>query len=152
MHKCPQEPQFPSLEEGHIWQDYRRLRLLQSREGDANPEVRARPLTSRATLVAVSCALWALLGINTFTLVRVLAFFTPRKAPQIATCGNLLLAAGTDSDALPHDEEGPCAGHRGILFSLFFDLCLPLFFVVSLGFWVFLFSNGFQFSLHGFAI
>jgi hypothetical protein len=47
-------------------------------------------------------------------------------------CGNLLLATGTDSAALPHDEEGPCAGHRGILFAFSFFRDLG-----------FLFSNSF---------
>jgi hypothetical protein len=54
-------------------------------------------------------------------------------------CGNLLLAAGTDSAALPHDEEGPCAGHRGILFAFLFFICfIDLFFVFEdLGFFLF---------------
>jgi hypothetical protein len=34
----------------------------------------------------------------------------------------LLLAAGTDSAALPHDKEGPYAGHRGILFAFSFSV------------------------------
>jgi hypothetical protein len=51
----------------------------------------------------------------------------------------LLLAAGTDSVALPHDEEGPCASHRGILLSAFSDLHLSLYIAVfgDLGFFVF---------------
>jgi hypothetical protein len=56
----------------------------------------------------------------------------------------LLLAVGTYSAALPHDEEGPCAGLRGILFAAIFDLCLSIYFVVfgDLGFFVFqLFFN-----------
>jgi hypothetical protein len=54
-------------------------------------------------------------------------------------CGNLLLAAGTDSVALPHDEEGPCAGHRGILFAFSFFICFIDLFLVfgDLGFFVF---------------
>jgi hypothetical protein len=52
-------------------------------------------------------------------------------------CGNLLLAAGTDSAALPHDEEGPCAGHRGILLFVLSNC-----FLFS-GIWGFLFSNSF---------
>jgi hypothetical protein len=56
--------------------------------------------------------------------------------------GNLLLAAGTDSAALLHDGEGPCAGHRGILFAFFFHLFYQ--FVSSfLGIRGFLFSNSF---------
>jgi hypothetical protein len=52
--------------------------------------------------------------------------------------GNLLLAAGTDSAALPYDEEGPCAGHKGILFAFFFRLFYRLVFVFGdLGFFVF---------------
>jgi hypothetical protein len=54
----------------------------------------------------------------------------------------LLLAAGTDSAALPHDEEGPCAGHRGILFTFLFPFVLSICFSF-LGIWVFLFSNYF---------
>jgi hypothetical protein len=45
---------------------------------------------------------------------------------------------------LPHDEEGPCAGHSGILFAAFSNLCLSIYFVVfsDLGFFVFQrFSN-----------
>jgi hypothetical protein len=56
--------------------------------------------------------------------------------------GNLLLAAGTDSAALPHDEEGPRAGHRGILFAFLFSFVLPTCFSFS-GIWGFLFSNSF---------
>jgi hypothetical protein len=56
-------------------------------------------------------------------------------------CGNLLLAASTDSVALPHDEEGPCAGHRGILFA-FFSFVLLTCFLFS-GICGFLFSNSF---------
>jgi hypothetical protein len=56
--------------------------------------------------------------------------------------GNLLLAAGIDSVALPHDEEGPCAGHRGILFAFFFRLFYRFVFSFS-GIWGFLFSNSF---------
>jgi hypothetical protein len=56
--------------------------------------------------------------------------------------GNLLLAAGTDSTALPHDEEGPSAGHRGILFAFFFVCFIDLFFCFR-EFWGFLFSNSF---------
>jgi hypothetical protein len=56
--------------------------------------------------------------------------------------GNLLLAAGTDSAALLHDREGPCAGHRGILFAFFFRLFYqPVF--PFLGIWVFFFFNSF---------
>jgi hypothetical protein len=54
----------------------------------------------------------------------------------------LLLAAGTDSAALPHDEEGPCAGHRGILFAFFFRLFYRFVFSFS-GIWGILFSNSF---------
>jgi hypothetical protein len=54
----------------------------------------------------------------------------------------LLLAVGTDSAALPHDEEGPCAGHRGILFAFFFHLFYQFVFSFS-GIWGFLFSNSF---------
>jgi hypothetical protein len=57
-------------------------------------------------------------------------------------CGNLLLAAGTDSVALPHDEEGPCAGHMGILFVFLFSFVLSICFLF-LGIWGFLFSNSF---------
>jgi hypothetical protein len=57
-------------------------------------------------------------------------------------CGNLLLAAGIDSAALPHDEEGPCAGHRGILFAFLFLFVLSTCFLFS-GIWGFLFSNSF---------
>jgi hypothetical protein len=53
-------------------------------------------------------------------------------------CGNLLLAAGTDSAALPHDEEGPCAGHGGILFAFLFSFVLSICFSF-LGIWGFLF-------------
>jgi hypothetical protein len=51
-------------------------------------------------------------------------------------CGNLLLAAGTDSAALPRDEEGPCAGHRGILFAFLFSFVLSIHFLFS-GIWGF---------------
>jgi hypothetical protein len=54
----------------------------------------------------------------------------------------LLLAAGTDSVALPHDEEGSCAGHRGILFAFYFLFVLSICFSF-LGIWGFLFSNYF---------
>jgi hypothetical protein len=57
-------------------------------------------------------------------------------------CGNLLLAAGTDSAVLPHDEEGPCAGHRGILFAFLFSFVLSSCFSF-LRIWGFLFSNSF---------
>jgi hypothetical protein len=57
-------------------------------------------------------------------------------------CGNLLLAAGTDSVALPHDEEGPYAGHRGILFAFLFSFVLSTCFSF-LGILGFLFSNSF---------
>jgi hypothetical protein len=57
-------------------------------------------------------------------------------------CSNLLLAAGTDSAALPHDEEGPCAGHRGILFAFLFSFVLSICLSFS-GIWGFLFSNSF---------
>jgi hypothetical protein len=53
-------------------------------------------------------------------------------------CGNLLLAAGTDSAALPHDEEGPYASHMSILFAFFLSICFSF-----LGIWGFLFSNSF---------
>jgi hypothetical protein len=54
----------------------------------------------------------------------------------------LLLAAGTDSAALPHDEEGPCAGHRGILFAFYFFICfINLFLVFGDLVFYFLFSN-----------
>jgi hypothetical protein len=56
--------------------------------------------------------------------------------------GNLLLAAGTDSAALLHDGEGPCVGHKGILFAFFFRLFYRLVFSF-LGIWGFLFSNSF---------
>jgi hypothetical protein len=57
--------------------------------------------------------------------------------------GNLLLAAGTDSVALPHDEEGPCVGHRGILSPYFFVCFIDLFFCFR-GFGdFFLFSDSF---------
>jgi hypothetical protein len=50
----------------------------------------------------------------------------------------LLLAVGIDSAALPHDEEGPCAGHRGILFAFLFPFILSIqFFFEDLGFFVF---------------
>jgi hypothetical protein len=55
---------------------------------------------------------------------------------------NLLLAAGIDSAALPHDEEGPCAGHKGILFAFLFLFVLSICFSF-LGIWGFLFSNSF---------
>jgi hypothetical protein len=55
---------------------------------------------------------------------------------------HLLLAAGTDSAALLHDGEGPCAGHRGILFAFFFRLFYRFVFPFS-GIWGFLFSNSF---------
>jgi hypothetical protein len=57
-------------------------------------------------------------------------------------CGNFLLAAGTNSVALPHDEEGPCAGHKGILFTFSFLFVLSICFSF-LGIWGFLFSNYF---------
>jgi hypothetical protein len=57
-------------------------------------------------------------------------------------CGNLLLAAGTDSAALPHDEEDPCAGHKGILFALLFLFFLSTCYSFS-GICGFLFSNSF---------
>jgi hypothetical protein len=57
-------------------------------------------------------------------------------------CGNLLLAAGTDSAALPHDEEGPCAGHKGILFAFLFLFVLSICFLFS-RIWGFWFSNSF---------
>jgi hypothetical protein len=57
-------------------------------------------------------------------------------------CGNLLLATGTDSVALPHDEKGPCAGHRGILFAFLFPFVLSICFLFS-GIWGYLFSNSF---------
>jgi hypothetical protein len=62
-----------------------------------------------------------------------------RKAPWIAMHGNLLLATGTDSAALLHDGEDPCAGHRGILFTFFFLFVLSICFFISrdLGFFVF---------------
>jgi hypothetical protein len=53
-------------------------------------------------------------------------------------CGNLLLAAGTDSATLPYDEEGLCAGHRGILFAFLFSFVLSICFSF-LGIWGFLF-------------
>jgi hypothetical protein len=54
----------------------------------------------------------------------------------------LLFTAGTDSVALPHDEEGPCVSHRGILFAFFF--CLFYRFTLSfLVIWGILFSNSF---------
>jgi hypothetical protein len=56
--------------------------------------------------------------------------------------GNLLLAAGTDSATLPHDEEGSCAGHRGILIALFCLFVLLTCFSF-LGIWGFLFSDSF---------
>jgi hypothetical protein len=58
----------------------------------------------------------------------------------------LLLAAGTDSAVLPHDEEGPCAGYRGILFAIIFSFVLSIYFDAfeDLGF---LFSNSFLNSL-----
>jgi hypothetical protein len=43
---------------------------------------------------------------------------------------------------LPHDEEGPCAGHRGILFAFLFLFVLSTYFSFS-GIWGFLFSNSF---------
>jgi hypothetical protein len=54
----------------------------------------------------------------------------------------LLLAAGTDSAALHNDEGGPYAGHRGILFATFSDLCLLIYFAVfgDLGFFPTLFQ------------
>jgi hypothetical protein len=51
---------------------------------------------------------------------------------------HVLLAAGIDSSALPHDEEGPCAGHRGILFAFLFSFVLSICFSFS-GIWGFLF-------------
>jgi hypothetical protein len=54
----------------------------------------------------------------------------------------LLLVASTDSAALLHDGEGPCAGHRGILFAFFFRLFYRLIFPFS-GIWGFFFSNSF---------
>jgi hypothetical protein len=57
-------------------------------------------------------------------------------------CGNLLLAAGSDSVALPHDEEGPCARHRGILFAFLFSFILSICFLFS-AIWDFLFSISF---------
>jgi hypothetical protein len=56
--------------------------------------------------------------------------------------GNLLLAAGKDSAALPHDEERPSAGRKGILFAFFFSFVLSTCFSF-LGIWGFLFSNSF---------
>jgi hypothetical protein len=39
---------------------------------------------------------------------------------------------------LPHDEEGPCAGHRGILFTFLLSfVCRFVFFFGDLGFFVF---------------
>jgi hypothetical protein len=58
-------------------------------------------------------------------------------------CGNLLLAAGTHSAALPHDEEGPCAGHRGILFAFSFFFLFYRFVSCFSGIWGFLCSNSF---------
>jgi hypothetical protein len=51
----------------------------------------------------------------------------------------LLLAAGTDSVVLPHNEEGPYAGHRGILFAILFSfvLSIRLFIFGDLGFFDF---------------
>jgi hypothetical protein len=43
---------------------------------------------------------------------------------------------------LPHDEEGPCAGHRGILFAFLFSFVLSIY-LSFLGIWGFLFSNSF---------
>jgi hypothetical protein len=43
---------------------------------------------------------------------------------------------------LLHDGEGPCAGHRGILFAFFFRLFYQFVFLF-LGIWGFLFSNSF---------
>jgi hypothetical protein len=57
-------------------------------------------------------------------------------------CGNLLIATGRDSAALPRDKEGPCAGHRGILFAFLFLFVLLTCFSF-LGIWGFLFSNSF---------
>jgi hypothetical protein len=54
----------------------------------------------------------------------------------------LLLAAGIDSAALLHDEEAPCAGHKGILFAFFFYLFYRFVFSFP-GIWGFLFSNSF---------
>jgi hypothetical protein len=56
--------------------------------------------------------------------------------------GNFLLAAGTDSAALLHDGEGPCAGHRGILFAFFFRLFYRFISSFS-GIWGFFLSNSF---------
>jgi hypothetical protein len=58
-------------------------------------------------------------------------------------CGNLLFAAGTNSVALPHDEEDPCTSHRGILFAFLFSVCFIDLFFHFWGFGVFLFSNSF---------
>jgi hypothetical protein len=57
----------------------------------------------------------------------------------MATCGNLLLAAGTDSVVLPHNVEGPCDGHWGILFAFVFPFVLSIYFFIfrDLGFFVF---------------
>jgi hypothetical protein len=55
----------------------------------------------------------------------------------------LLLAAGTDSAALPHDEEGPCAGHMGILFAFLFSFVLSILFLFP-GILGFLFSKFFS--------
>jgi hypothetical protein len=43
---------------------------------------------------------------------------------------------------LSHDEEGPCAGHRGILFAFLFSFVLSICFSF-LGISCFLFSNSF---------
>jgi hypothetical protein len=56
--------------------------------------------------------------------------------------GSLLLASGTDSVALPRDEEGPCAGHRGILIAFIFSFVLSTCFSFS-GIWGFLFFDSF---------
>jgi hypothetical protein len=73
--------------------------------------------------------------------VRVQLPSTTRKAPLITTRGNLLLAVGTDSAVLPHNEEGPCAGHRGIISPYFFVCFINFFFVF--GDLDFLFSDSF---------
>jgi hypothetical protein len=41
---------------------------------------------------------------------------------------------------LSHDKEGPCAGHKGILFAFLFSFVLLICFLFS-GIWGFLFSD-----------
>jgi hypothetical protein len=59
--------------------------------------------------------------------------------------GNMLLAASIDSAALPHDEEGPCAGHKGILFAFSFFVCFINLSLIFGDLWFFVFQLFFNY-------